>query len=476
MCACSHPLHHPCTEKVFFEPAVSASFTYDTLGRLRTSSDPNGTLTYTYDAAGRRTALTNSSGYAMRTVYDDAGRPATVYEGTGTAERPVATYAYSTTSGRLERVDRFDSTTTYTYDALGRITRLWTTTSGNAAVLDLTYHYNRAGERIRVDDSQRGTLTYAYDGLGRLTAETIAGVTTRWTSDRVGNRLTEAVGSAPPHTVRSYNGANQVVGWTYDVAGNLIAEGSQSDPNVNHYTYDIYNRLQKVDTPTTDRAYHYLDTMLLAEAESIGGTADTTSVQDWGSGLSRIIQQTSNGTTSGFVYGPAGDRLLTTSAAGDTYDHPVGSRRRPRYRAGNAWEPFGSHTHRHHHAHALRLHRRTPAARHGPRLPPTDTVLFVKRFFATVSMDGSRVYRHDAGHATSRQPTGLPVENERWISLGAYLGSYAASWFIPADTGTARCGSYIWSLVKTAHAMCKSFRAAAYRATFTQGVPAYVSS
>ena len=188
-------------------------------------------------------------------------------------------------------------------------------------VLDLTYHDNRAGERIRVDDSQRGTLTYSYDGLGRVTAETIAGVTTRWTYDRVGNRLTEAVGSAPPHTVRSYNGANQVVGWTYDSAGNLVAEGSWTDPNVNRYTYDIYNRLQSVDTPTTDRAYRYLDTMLLAEAGSIGGTADTTYVQDWGSGLSRIIQQTSNGTTSGFIYSPAGDRLLTTSSsAGDTYD------------------------------------------------------------------------------------------------------------------------------------------------------------
>ena len=307
-------------EDVLLDPSVTATFTYDVLGRLRTSSDPNGTLTYSYDAAGRRTTLTSSSGYASRTVYDTAGRPATVYEGTGTAERPVATYAYSTTSGRLERVDRFDSTTTYTYDALGRMTRL-RTTSGASVALDLTYHYNRAGERIRVDDSQRGTLTYSYDGLGRVTAETIAGVTTRWTYDRVGNRLTEAVGSAPPHTVRSYNGANQVVGWTYDVAGNLVAEGSRTDPNVNRYTYDIYNRLQKVDTPTTDRAYRYLDTMLLAEAGSIGGTADTTYVQDWGSGLSRIIQQTSNGTTSGFIYGPAGDRLLTTSStAGDTYD------------------------------------------------------------------------------------------------------------------------------------------------------------
>ena len=105
-----------------FPHSFTVTFTY-ALGRLRTSNDPNGTLTYSYDAAGRRTALTSSSGYAMRTVYDDAGRPAMVYEGTGTAEKLVATYAYSVTSGRLERVERFDSTTTSTYDALGRMTQ-----------------------------------------------------------------------------------------------------------------------------------------------------------------------------------------------------------------------------------------------------------------------------------------------------------------------------------------------------------------
>ena len=39
--------------------------------------------------------------------------------------------------------------------------------------------------------------------------------------------------------------------------------------------------------------------MLRAEADRLINPVDTTSyVQDWGSGLSRIIQQTSNGTTA----------------------------------------------------------------------------------------------------------------------------------------------------------------------------------
>jgi uncharacterized protein RhaS with RHS repeats len=36
---------------------------------------------------------------------------------------------------------------------------------------------------------------------------------------------------------RSYNGANQVIGWQYDAAGNLLSDGTHS------YTYDPLNRL-----------------------------------------------------------------------------------------------------------------------------------------------------------------------------------------------------------------------------------------
>ena len=80
------------------------------------------------------------------------------------------------------------------------------------------------------------SIGYSYDGLLRLTeAAESPGAVYTYTYDLAGNRTSAWVDSLLVQSA-SYNDANQVVGWTYDAAGNLI------DDDVVSYTYDALNR------------------------------------------------------------------------------------------------------------------------------------------------------------------------------------------------------------------------------------------
>ena len=85
--------------------------------------------------------------------------------------------------------------------------------------------------------TNRRTITYAYDGLSRLTGAVETGATTNsygYTYDMAGNRTSATVNGVT--TSQSYNAANQVSGWTYDAAGNLLSDGTTA------YTYDALGR------------------------------------------------------------------------------------------------------------------------------------------------------------------------------------------------------------------------------------------
>ncbi len=73
-------------------------------------------------------------------------------------------------------------------------------------------------------------LSYGYDGLQRLTRATEnPGAVYTYTFDLAGNR-TDVWQDGLPLEHHDYDAANQVVGWTYDAAGNLINDGTNAAP------------------------------------------------------------------------------------------------------------------------------------------------------------------------------------------------------------------------------------------------------
>jgi RHS repeat-associated protein len=84
---------------------------------------------------------------------------------------------------------------------------------------------------------QQRTITYTYDGLLRLIGAAEApGTEYAYAYDLAGNRTEQWVNSEQTEA-RSFNAANQVVGWQYDAAGNLLNDTTTT------YTYDALDRV-----------------------------------------------------------------------------------------------------------------------------------------------------------------------------------------------------------------------------------------
>ncbi len=167
------------------------SFAYDDAGRLVAATHPtadNPDEAFTYDAAGNRRA----AGHEDAFVFDEARRLLADAE---------YTYQYDAAGNRVSRTSRADGTTTsYAYDALGRLVRV-ETAGGNV----VTYRYDALGRRVeRLVDGQVTTryiwagsdVIAELDGSGRLAR----GLVRARQPDRVvGIDIFDSEGAPHPH-------------------------------------------------------------------------------------------------------------------------------------------------------------------------------------------------------------------------------------------------------------------------------------
>ena len=186
--------------------AGSIARTWDPFDRLMSETTTLGTVTYTYDAAGRRTAMSVTG-------------------------QPTVSYGYDA-AGRLAQVTRGALSVSAEYDAAGRQTSLVLPNGVTAE-----YAYDVASQLIgityRRGPGVLGTLTYAYDAAGNRVR---AGGT--WA--RVG--LPQPVASA------THDDANRILTFsgaalTHDDNGNLTSDGTRT------YTWNARNQLVAVDGP-----------------------------------------------------------------------------------------------------------------------------------------------------------------------------------------------------------------------------------
>lgn len=304
------------------------SFTYNSQHEPLTHTDEDGGVTtYTYNAAGQRTSLTDPLGHTTQWAYDTNGYPSSMTDADGHA----TTYTYDNIGRKATETDPLGNTKTWSYDALNRITRI--------TYWDGTYEQNTYDKLDRVAHRDRnGNVTqYAYDGvrnlisitdpLGHVTSFTYyannllktktdatGGVTT-WTRDIEG-RVTQR---------QDPNGG--ITTFAYDVANRKTSETNPLGQATSFVTYDGDNRLTRskdANGVITDLTYHprgwLLTRSIRANADGSPSANDSTTAM----GYDAIGDMTSvtqpDGVASVFVY----DAAHRLSDIGDAMGNSIG--------------------------------------------------------------------------------------------------------------------------------------------------------
>jgi YD repeat-containing protein len=131
-------------------------------------SGTGDTVTYTYDANGFLSTVTDELGHVTQiTSVNGRGQPLTILDMNG-VETDLAYDAH----GRLTSITRVpganQAVTSLTYDAIGEITQISLPTGGT-----LSYSYSNARRLTAVQDSAGNRIEYAYDTAGNVTGRTV---------------------------------------------------------------------------------------------------------------------------------------------------------------------------------------------------------------------------------------------------------------------------------------------------------------
>jgi len=239
------------------------SYTYDGDGRQQSATNAAGTTTFGYDAIGRLTSATPSSGPALGWTYDPAGN---------ITSRPGAP------AGSL------------TYNADNQLT----------ASPGMTYTYDASGDLITAKNTgTNATTSYTWGAPGQLLGVTGPGGTTTMGYDPLGRRTT--VTTAAGTTASAYDGSN------------LIAQYPPGGGTQSYVNGPTLNDPLELVQPGGAKDYYLSDTLgnVNALTNSAGSTVETYAYSPYGT------QSPSGSTANPLTYG--GQQY--DSSTGLYYDH-----------------------------------------------------------------------------------------------------------------------------------------------------------
>ena len=163
--------------------------TYTDKGERATLIDPDaGTTGYAYDAAGRLIRRTDGNGKVTQHSYDTLGRlSSTTIDGTATL------YSYDSL-GRLVKEERDGLSTSYSYDSLNRLSTETRQTEGES--LTFSYAYDGRGRLSAVTYPADVTVFYGYEADGTTATLSVDGTTVWSLTDDTGLTRTATLGGS----------------------------------------------------------------------------------------------------------------------------------------------------------------------------------------------------------------------------------------------------------------------------------------
>jgi RHS repeat-associated protein len=291
-----------------FADGTSQTYTYDAHGNLLTASsfDSTGTLTgtttLTYNAAnellsvtypngqflhlsyvnGLRSQSIDQDGFTISYSYDALGRLSALKDGAGSL---IVQYSYDNLGRLVKKVNGNGTSTTYAYDATGNLTNEVNFAQGTTINSSFTYTYNLLGEQTSVTDEAGAATLYSYDATGQLTQMTLpGGATIRYVYNPAGDRTAVIdVGQTTSYASNNDNEITQVgsATYTYDANGNLH---TITDPNgTTIYTFNELNQLTSIAAPDgslTSFQYSPLGYLAGTSVTTNGATSQTNYLVD----------------------------------------------------------------------------------------------------------------------------------------------------------------------------------------------------
>lgn len=225
---------------------LTSSFTYDAAGNLTGVTQPDGSaITASYDAAHRRTSLADLFNQKLTYTLDGLGdRTKRVWsDANGATQRTssatldalgrmlqeigganqTTSYSYDADGNPIKQVDPLNHTSQAVFDALNRITSVTDPAGGRIA--EAYDAYNRP---LSVTDANGATTTFIYDGFGEPIERS---------SPQTGVTILRY--DADGNTVQTMDGRGAVVNYTYDALGRITSQAYPGDTAENvSYTYD----------------------------------------------------------------------------------------------------------------------------------------------------------------------------------------------------------------------------------------------
>ncbi len=232
------------------------TWTHDAVtGNVASHLQPEGLVTYGYDpATGRLTSLDAPGTEAdVGYTYDDHGRLRRIDTTAGTSW-----YHYDALGRRVLEEHPNDVDYTRTYDTAGRLLEQ------EAGTLRQTYAYFGNGQRRSVSESgtgsTNGTTTWTYDAIGRLIREDIAGTVSEWGYDLASNRIeqlkdgvtTTYVVDDNDRLVEEWADGTQTASYSYDDNGStLLRDDLTADDADVAYAWNVLGQPRASTAATT---------------------------------------------------------------------------------------------------------------------------------------------------------------------------------------------------------------------------------
>jgi len=260
--------------------------TYDNDNRLLTESFGGATqITYAWDAVGKKgllSTVTDASGRVITDSYNSRNLLSGVTENGATTS-----YSYDANGNETGVTNPNTTTVTRVFDNANRLTSITNKNSGGTTLSSFSYTYRNDDRSATCTESNGDVLSWSYDAQGHLTGESRTGANAysqTYVVDGVGNRTSQTIGT-------------KTTSFTYNSDDALTSTASTTGGFVNSYGYN------NAGDQTTRTLAGVSNTLAYDYEGQLTSTTQGATVKSFAyDALGRRFSRTAGGVTTRFLY------------------------------------------------------------------------------------------------------------------------------------------------------------------------------